>query len=36
MTLTLTLTRGWLGGVRAMPDLGELQSDLDETGEQQD
>ena len=27
---------GWLGGVQAMPDLGELQSDLDEAGEQAD
>ena len=27
---------GWLGGVQSMPDLGELQSDLDEPGEQAD
>ena len=27
---------GWLGGVQSMPDLGELQSDLDEAGEQAD
>ena len=27
---------GWLGGVQSMPDLGELQSDLDEAGEPAD
>jgi len=27
---------GWLGGVQSMPDLGELQSDLDEPGVQAD
>ena len=27
---------GWLCGVQSMPDLGELQSDLDEAGEQAD